>query len=206
MALATLGALPWIHCSATGTAAPIGAQGDAGSDAASDAGLDGAADSGSDAHGLGSPCRLASECAPNALGCGLPGTAYCLGPQESPCTGVALQVLGCMTDSDCDGAAPPFGGGAPSVTVCRSSNLEPAQYNACWLPCASDESCPPQDQCDVDGGHCVSRPCSACPGYFDCSGGTCAPRSCQTDADCAQGYCVNLVCQSTLGQCTPTCC
>jgi hypothetical protein len=190
--------------SSSGSASSSGSGSTSGSGSSSGSGVDagGDVDAAPDAPGSEAGCRSSNDCPPFAAGgCGT--GAYCQGPEEGPCIGVALRIQSCSADIDCADAEAP-GGFRP--TVCRRSNDFPMDPKGCWPPCAADSYCPAEQQCEVDSGHCVARPCSACPAYFDCNGGTCSVRSCHADGDCAAGFCVNGTCQSRLGVCTPQCC
>lgn len=137
-------------------------------------------------------CRSDNDCG---------SSSYCRGVHDGPCVGTCPPAASCTADSQCDAG------------VCRETAIVPACATGggllvCSAPCQSDSDCPPADACTA-GGHCTPRPCSTCPPYLNCVGGgvsgVCQAKSCQSDSDCAQGYCVKGSCQAALGNCEPRC-
>jgi hypothetical protein len=118
----------------------------------------------------------------------------CFGP--SGCQGGCEESPTCLQDSQCDAGTVCQG---PIRGSCRAeSDL------ICAPPCRSDGDCSNYTQ-QCSGGHCAPIPCDKCPSYLSCANGTCAARSCTSDANCPGGYCVNSACRGTLGTCSGPC-
>ncbi len=151
---------------------------------------DGHAEGGGD--GGAGTCHSTSDCASGS---------YCRGVLDGPCMGTCARAASCTTDAECEAG------------VCRQTSPKPACSTAggslfCSPPCRVDADCPPQDAC-TSNGHCAARPCSTCPPYLSCVGGSltglCAAKICQSDGDCTQGYCVQGSCQGSPGVCEAMC-
>jgi hypothetical protein len=140
----------------------------------------------------GGPCWSATDC----------GAATCAPPGTPLCGGACIGVLHpCTTDSDCapDAAAP---------SVCEQVPCSCPAGKGCVAGCTSDGDCPQGQSCASDH-HCLPTPCGAtssgCPADFTCnlsgaSGGACARKSCQSDAQCS-GACVEGLCYGAPGTC-----
>lgn len=126
-------------------------------------------------------CRSAADC--DHISCIAPGT-------PASCAACALPAPGCSDDSAC-----------PTGQVCSYASC--CGDTQCSAPCVDDASCGEGQTCDT-GGHCHVNVCvgaANCPSGFDCNNGSCERRGCQTDADCAPGFCVEGACFSALGHC-----
>jgi hypothetical protein len=69
--------------------------------------------------------------------------------------------------------------------------------------CTQDSDCLLTDICTA--GHCQARSCAQCLPQFGCTDAGCALTSCNTDAECPGGFCVNASCQPSPGGCKPGC-
>ena len=141
--------------------------------------------------GAGS-CRSNNDCLVDSC---------CRGPQDGPCMGTCLAATTCATDTQCEAGLcrevaplPSCGGGAGSLFCsarCRGTTSARPRTPAPRTAIADRASC------------------STCPPYLSCVGGAlnglCQAKSCQSDGDCAPGYCVAGACQASLGSCEPRC-
>ncbi|MBS2016376.1 MAG: hypothetical protein JST00_26060 [Deltaproteobacteria bacterium] len=177
------------------------------------------ADAGPDAGSSteGASCRVSSECKP--------GFEQCLGPGAFGGCGVAAGG-NCDTDEDCKnvGNPPALDAGAdggdggeveagppPARLVCAPPGAC-QQRGSCAPPCTSDQQCGSTPEvprrCVLSTGKCELVQCSSdaeCAVNFRCSDGPvrlCTRRSCTTDAEC-KGACVDKLCYSGIGKCTP---
>jgi hypothetical protein len=74
----------------------------------------------------------------------------------------------------------------------------------CVEGCTADSQCAIGQECAADH-HCVAKACAAtgdCPTNFDCMSGACSRRTCATDDDGCEPYCVLGLCYDALGTCT----
>jgi hypothetical protein len=122
----------------------------------------------------------------------------------------------CSTDADCHG----LGGSWVCTELGPPSRTCAPCYGpvfVCMQGCSADNECASGQACEQH--RCVGSRCSndqQCPALFRCAivsdGGTsqCVRRSCTTDMDCGDGFCVESnflddrrgLCYSALGECT----
>jgi hypothetical protein len=143
--------------------------------------------------GLGPACHTSSQC---------PAGSYCLGALGSSCT-MGCPATQCMDNSQCEA------GVCRTVHPTATCAVGPG-FLYCVPPCQTQDDCPIESTCYQ--GTCEISACPfgmGCPAYAQCVGadniGLCSSKSCTTDGDCPQGYCVNGLCQHVLGSCAPSC-
>jgi hypothetical protein len=158
-------------------------------------------------------CRSSAECD----GTGMQGFGeYCRGPNDGHYCGVQATEE-CWNNESCEQGP----GGACHATFDPCS---PDGFGTrCQDACAVDSECQNAGQTDFvcnDDKACVPQRCDqgfACPAYLACDPSSIDPTTgitgvthgcvfipCAVDGDCAQGlFCVNHVCQESLGTCTP---
>lgn len=126
----------------------------------------------------------------------------CVTPDDPPTCGICQPVTSqCATDQQCQSLAAGIG----AVPICEPIPCACSPANQCVPGCAVDADCDEAETCDVARGRCGAQACSVatpCPANFDCTAGSCARRSCTTDATC-DGFCVEGACRAGLGVCTP---
>jgi hypothetical protein len=152
-----------------------------------------------DCPALGCPsadcCREQSQCTGGI--CASPGETVCGGA----CNG---EKSTCTDDSDCRPMAAQ--GGVGAVLVCDPIPCSCGNgAHHCVPGCATNEDCGEGATCTAATGRCAPSTCSAeapCPLDFDCTFGICARRTCTDDLTCDH-YCVEGVCQGSLGECVP---
>ena len=145
----------------------------------------------------GSDCREMSDCA-QGLSCG--------GPDEGPVCGIAPREE-CSTDAAC------FGG--MRCNAIYDACTRDYVGSECSPACTGDAQCGTGFRCQT--GACVAQLCTegyTCPGYQVCDPGRitvvtpmydrshgCYDVACTTDAQCGGRFCVNSICQDSLGSC-----
>ena len=104
----------------------------------------------------------------------------------------------CATDTDCNFAT--------TGNVCRERACGCAAQTDCQLGCGAT-GCREGETCDQQTQRCEQARCATtpCPSGFACvlgpTGDVCVRRSCTSDRDCGDVFCVQGQCRSTLGQC-----
>ncbi|HYP87022.1 MAG TPA: hypothetical protein VEQ59_02700 [Polyangiaceae bacterium] len=117
----------------------------------------------------------------------------------------------CGSDAQCSGSTPRCGGsaGVRSCVACLS-NQDCARgvctQGSCVAGCTSDEPCADRFTTCSANERCEARACvgddDCPPPNAACTGGYCARRTCQDDAQCdAGGSCVNAACYEAPGRC-----
>lgn len=145
----------------------------------------------------GGHCRQSSDC--DRLG------SQCIEPGGFIGCGICDKGKDeCAVDDDC-------GGGNLCRRQAKFSCLpcDGGTIHTCRPGCVLDEECRDGEVCG-DDGHCSVVHClteAECNMHFDCNlpedarTGICERRTCNEDADCSDGFCVNGKCYDRLGQC-----
>jgi hypothetical protein len=135
-------------------------------------------------------CRQTADCSQPGDTCVSPDFDVGCGACQEP-----LPEELCVDDQECKGEGEPF---ICAPVQCPCSG----QANTCTPGCTSDDDCPAHLECDATN-RCSAKSCGGetdCPANYGCSGGSCARRSCSSDADC-EGYCVDGTCYADPGWC-----
>ena len=98
----------------------------------------------------------------------------------------------------------------PNVTgnVCRSRDCACSGQTDCLPGCSANNPCTDGETCNPNTKRCDPIRCGTvpCAGGFTCvmspAGAICMPKSCTTDRDCGDLFCVNGLCKSVLGVCS----
>jgi hypothetical protein len=115
--------------------------------------------------------------------------------------GVPVDPVTCGTGATCGGdedPACPTGWTCGPPCDCGGAGC----FQSCLAPC-SEVGCALGYTCQPDG-ICTITTCgdaADCPDTFDCSGGSCEPKQCTSDANCGPGYCVRGRCSPEPGVC-----
>ena len=158
-------------------------------------------------------CRTTSDCTGFAL-------AQCVlaPPNTGTCRFVTQQ---CTLDTDCPAGticqlgdcnshvciAACTATSCPAEWMCSGQHCVPVPCNTPGHPCPDGYVCKPNDAAADEHGcflpHCGKQ--SDCAPDQDCvasaPGSGCVQHPCKVDGDCACGYCVNALCEPTLGFC-----
>jgi len=137
------------------------------------------------------------SCCKNDTLCGRP--LVCLAPDSMGCGVCNPGPSTCSTDAQCNTAA--------TGNVCRQRSCACTGETDC-LPGCTVTGCGDGQACNQISKRCEAIRCGPsmpCSSGLDClvspQGGLCSPRSCTTDVDCGDLFCVNGTCGSTLGTC-----
>lgn len=155
--------------------------------------------------------------------CGAGGTCVACrddGDCPSDAPRCAINALGqadcfeCVDGADCADPAPvcdvvgaSLGGTGGSCVPCSVTSdcaTGICLQNACVDQCSTDAECGGAPEISCVDARCVPRPCTSsgdCPALFACTQGACHRITCQSDAVCGGGTCVNAACYDGLGSC-----
>lgn len=126
----------------------------------------------------------------------------CFNADEPNCGACQIDEMQCLTDRDC-------GEGVCDQVPIACGCTGPINH-VCVAKCTGPADCGEGEVCDLDTGHCAPVSCTeggTCPPLFECvpdSGGDdCVRRSCDADAQCDGGACVEGKCFEGYGLCMP---
>lgn len=135
-------------------------------------------------------CHANADCAEGS--CVAPGEQVCGGacnPQEDECS----------SDRDCQTGVGPLFICEPVPCACNGG------ARACTAGCLMNEDCGAGEMCMPQTGRCEplgcgTDPVAPCPPDFDCVDEKCRRTACTDDLPC-DGFCVDQLCQGSLGVC-----
>ena len=137
------------------------------------------------------------QCCSDDSACGRP--LLCLDATFSNCGQCDPAPRNCTSDAICN----PSGTG----NVCLLRPCACSGQTACLPGCSAQNPCPDGETCNLSTRRCARTTCSTtpCPSGLDCvlgpTGNVCVARSCTTDLDCGDLFCVSGTCRTSLGVC-----
>lgn len=137
-------------------------------------------------------------CCANDAACSRPD--MCVDSNTTRCGTCNNAPSTCGDDFECN----------PNVTgnVCRQRDCACSGQTDCLPGCSANNPCGDGQTCNSNTKRCEQLRCGtvACPGGLTCvmspAGAICLPKSCTTDQECGDLFCVNGLCKSVLGFCS----
>lgn len=137
------------------------------------------------------------QCCSNDSTCGRP--LVCMESGRFSCGTCNNAPSTCATDASCN----------TSVTgnVCLPRACACSGETDCQPGCSAQNPCRDGETCDAATKRCEQTRCTStpCPSGFNCvlgpTGNVCIARSCTSDRDCGDIFCVSGTCRTSLGVC-----
>lgn len=137
------------------------------------------------------------QCCSDDSTCGRP--FVCMEPNRVSCGACNNAPSTCTTDASCN----------TSVTgnVCLPRACACSGQTDCQPGCSAQNPCRDGQTCDAATKRCEQTRCNStpCPSGFNCvlgpMGDVCIARSCTSDRDCGDIFCVSGTCRTSLGIC-----
>ncbi|MDP3233461.1 MAG: hypothetical protein Q8S33_26890 [Myxococcales bacterium] len=137
------------------------------------------------------------QCCSDDSTCGRP--LVCMAADRVSCGACNNAPSTCATDASCN----------TSVTgnVCLPRACACSGQTDCQPGCSAQNPCRDGETCDAATKRCEQTRCTStpCPSGFNCvlgpTGNVCIARSCTSDRDCGDIFCVSGTCRTSLGVC-----